>query len=47
LKKELEEGEGGLTTGNESEKKNITDFALWKKSKPGEPFWQSPWYLFH
>ncbi len=19
------------------------DFALWKKSKPGEPFWESPW----
>jgi len=24
-------------------KKNTIDFALWKKSKPGEPFWPSPW----
>jgi len=25
------------------EKKNPFDFALWKKAKPGEPFWESPW----
>jgi cysteinyl-tRNA synthetase len=24
-------------------KKNPLDFALWKKSKEGEPFWESPW----
>ncbi len=24
-------------------KKDPLDFALWKKSKEGEPFWQSPW----
>ncbi|RLE52333.1 MAG: cysteine--tRNA ligase, partial [Candidatus Methanomethylicota archaeon] len=24
-------------------KKNPYDFALWKKAKPGEPYWQSPW----
>ena len=24
-------------------KKNPADFALWKKKKPGEPYWQSPW----
>jgi cysteinyl-tRNA synthetase len=24
-------------------KKNPLDFALWKASKPGEPFWPSPW----
>ncbi|OIO38471.1 MAG: cysteine--tRNA ligase [Candidatus Omnitrophica bacterium CG1_02_46_14] len=24
-------------------KKNPLDFALWKKSKEGEPFWNSPW----
>ncbi len=29
-----EEGEG---------KKKPYDFALWKKAKPGEPFWNSPW----
>lgn len=25
------------------EKRNPTDFALWKSSKSGEPFWDSPW----
>ncbi len=25
------------------EKKNPTDFALWKQSKEGEPSWDSPW----
>ena len=25
------------------EKKNPKDFALWKKSKEDEPFWESPW----
>lgn len=24
-------------------KEDQLDFALWKKSKPGEPFWDSPW----
>ncbi|HEC81764.1 MAG TPA: cysteine--tRNA ligase, partial [Thermoplasmatales archaeon] len=24
-------------------KRNALDFALWKKAKPGEPFWNSPW----
>lgn len=40
----LEEGEGALgakLTG----KKDPRDFALWKASKAGEPFWQSPWGL--
>lgn len=27
---------------NES-KKNPLDFSLWKKAKPDEPFWESPW----
>lgn len=38
----LEEGEGALgakLTG----KKDPRDFALWKASKDGEPFWASPW----
>jgi cysteinyl-tRNA synthetase len=26
-----------------SQKRSPLDFALWKKSKPGEPFWGSPW----
>ncbi|HUS99002.1 MAG TPA: cysteine--tRNA ligase [Candidatus Thermoplasmatota archaeon] len=25
------------------QKHNPLDFALWKKAKPGEPIWQSPW----
>ena len=25
------------------EKKNVIDFALWKKAKQGEPSWESPW----
>jgi len=27
------------------EKKNSGDFVLWKKAKPGEPTWESPWGL--
>ena len=34
------EGESNFET---SEKHTATDFALWKASKPGEPFWESPW----
>ena len=25
------------------EKEEVQDFALWKKAKPGETFWESPW----
>lgn len=39
----LAEGEGILTSVDEKEKRNEKDFALWKKSKEGEPKWQSPW----
>ena len=39
----LLEAEGVLTGTNEEEKKNEKDFALWKKSKPGEPVWESTW----
>jgi cysteinyl-tRNA synthetase len=37
------EGEGALSATGEKKSKN--DFALWKKSKPGEPAWSSPWGL--
>lgn len=37
-----EEGEGSLSK-NLDGKKSLGDFALWKKSKPGEPYWPSPW----
>ena len=36
------DGEGALV-GDASEKKAENDFVLWKKSKPGEPSWNSPW----
>jgi cysteinyl-tRNA synthetase len=28
---------------DETYKKDVRDFALWKGSKPGEPFWPTPW----
>lgn len=28
---------------DEYERDSITDFVLWKATKPGEPFWDSPW----
>ena len=36
----LEEGEGALAAKG---KRNAADFALWKRAKPGEPAWPSPW----
>lgn len=36
-------GEGSLTARDGTEKLNDEDFALWKKSKAGEPSWPSPW----
>tara|TARA_R110002060_G_scaffold58536_3_gene68496 strand:+ start:872 stop:2044 length:1173 start_codon:yes stop_codon:yes gene_type:complete len=37
-----EEGEGSLSK-NVGGKRGAGDFALWKKSKAGEPVWSSPW----
>ena len=37
------EEEEELGRSHLEEKKNPKDFALWKKSKEGEPFWESPW----
>jgi cysteinyl-tRNA synthetase len=34
------QGEGGETADR---KRSAADFALWKKAKPGEPSWDSPW----
>ena len=36
------DGEGSLTQRT-SEKRSDADFALWKASKSGEPYWPSPW----
>uniref|UniRef100_A0A1Q3F0D5 Cysteine--tRNA ligase, cytoplasmic n=1 Tax=Culex tarsalis TaxID=7177 RepID=A0A1Q3F0D5_CULTA len=41
--KSLQEGEGDLTGDQSSEKRSPNDFALWKCSKAGEPWWESPW----
>lgn len=38
----LAEGEGVLGV-DDKEKRSDRDFALWKKSKEGEPKWDSPW----
>ena len=39
---DMAEGEGALG-GDQTEKRNKNDFALWKASKAGEPSWDSPW----
>ncbi len=39
-----DEGEGALSaTAAKTDKKDGNDFVLWKKSKAGEPVWDSPW----
>ncbi|KAK6102952.1 cysteine--tRNA ligase [Brugia pahangi] len=43
LMKNMRESEGDLSMGNLENKRNVTDFALWKASKDGEPYWNSPW----
>ncbi|KAL4703377.1 hypothetical protein ACJJTC_011166 [Scirpophaga incertulas] len=40
--KSLQEGEGDLSDDT-IEKRSPNDFALWKRSKVGEPSWPSPW----
>ncbi|WP_427340413.1 cysteine--tRNA ligase [Caloranaerobacter sp. DY30410] len=42
-KKNIEELIAGARIEVNQEKRNPTDFALWKKEKPGEPSWDSPW----
>uniref|UniRef100_A0A1B0D7F8 Cysteine--tRNA ligase, cytoplasmic n=1 Tax=Phlebotomus papatasi TaxID=29031 RepID=A0A1B0D7F8_PHLPP len=41
--KSLAEGEGDLSEDRVGEKRSPNDFALWKRSKSGEPSWESPW----
>ena len=41
--KKTEELESGARIEINEEKKNPLDFSLWKKAKPGEPCWESPW----
>lgn len=42
-KKNLDDLIAGARIGVSDEKKSPADFALWKKAKQGEPYWESPW----
>jgi cysteinyl-tRNA synthetase len=42
-KRDLEEMQAGARVEIDERKEDPLDFALWKASKPGEPFWESPW----
>ncbi|NLK43860.1 MAG: cysteine--tRNA ligase [Tissierellia bacterium] len=42
-KKNIEDLISGARVEVNEEKKNPIDFALWKKAKEGEPYWESPW----
>lgn len=42
--REQEDADGALTAVTvKDDKKTPSDFVLWKKSRPGEPVWDSPW----
>ena len=41
--RDLDELKAGARVEIDERKKNPLDFALWKKAKPGEPSWDSPW----
>lgn len=42
-KRNLEEMQAGARVDIDERKRSPMDFALWKGSKPGEPWWESPW----
>jgi cysteinyl-tRNA synthetase len=42
-RRNLDEMQAGARVEIDEKKENPLDFALWKASKPGEPFWESPW----
>ena len=41
--RELDQMQAGARIAVDERKRNPMDFVLWKGSKPGEPFWDSPW----
>ncbi len=41
--KKIEDLKAGARVEKNIQKKHPGDFTLWKRSKPGEPKWQSPW----
>lgn len=44
-KQPLEDLEAGARIDVNENKRDVMDFALWKKQKEGEPAWESPWGL--
>ncbi len=42
-KRELDQLKSGARVDIDERKESPLDFALWKKEKPGEPSWPSPW----
>jgi cysteinyl-tRNA synthetase len=42
-KRRLEDLQAGARVDVDERKRHPMDFALWKRSKPGEPAWESPW----
>lgn len=40
---DLEELQAGARISVDERKRDQMDFAVWKKQKPGEPAWESPW----
>lgn len=42
-KKSIDDLISGARVNINEEKRNPMDFALWKKAKEGEPYWDSPW----
>jgi len=42
-RRKIEELEAGARVEVDERKRSPMDFALWKASKEGEPFWESPW----
>ncbi len=42
-KRNLDEMMAGARVDVDERKRNPLDFALWKASKEGEPFWETPW----
>jgi cysteinyl-tRNA synthetase len=42
-RQDLESLRAGARVDVDDQKESSTDFVLWKKAKPGEPTWESPW----
>ena len=42
-RRNIEDLKAGARVEVDERKRDPLDFALWKKAKPGEPYWESPW----